>query len=326
MEYIGEIYLVVNKTNNKCYVGQARKQQWGTTGRWKSHLREAVNTVKYGTKDHCVLLNQAIRKYGPESFEVKKIEDVHDENIDEREAFYIKEYNSVSPNGYNLNQGGARGKDSDETREKKRQMRLNKTHTDEVKAKISKGQLGNRREKIKRKHQEDNDLPKYIVAKRIGGVLTGYAISCFPIGVDAKRYISKTFTNKINPEEALKQAQEHLENLCKEYNNQHVTQEVPHENDVSSKPKLERNSRSKKKGSDRYTMPKYISLITVKDKEIGFMVDGLRIITDDEKIKRYTKAFTDPSKSMHEKLELAVQHLEEVKTTHNCLLDAINRT
>jgi hypothetical protein len=49
-EYIGEVYLIRNKENEKCYIGQAMKmvgvvkpQKWGAQGRWKSHLREAKN-------------------------------------------------------------------------------------------------------------------------------------------------------------------------------------------------------------------------------------------------------------------------------------------
>ena len=70
-----EIYLIKNKTNNKCYVGQAFKlvgkinRKWGTKGRWKSHIREALGN----SKDHCVLLNNAIRKYGVDNFNVLKI-------------------------------------------------------------------------------------------------------------------------------------------------------------------------------------------------------------------------------------------------------------
>ena len=76
-EYIGEIYLIRNKENEKCYIGQAMKmvgvvkpQKWGAQGRWKSHLREAKNTIEKGQKDHCTILNQAIRKYGEDAFDV----------------------------------------------------------------------------------------------------------------------------------------------------------------------------------------------------------------------------------------------------------------
>ena len=152
MEYTAEIYLIKNKQNNKCYIGQAQKfigrenKKWGTIGRWKSHLREALKTKN----DHCILLNQAIRKYGIQNFEVSKICDCNQTNIDNLEIHYIKQFNSLVPTGYNLKTGGANGKDSLETREKKRLMRLGKTHSESTKNNISKGQLGNRRDKKKK--------------------------------------------------------------------------------------------------------------------------------------------------------------------------------
>jgi hypothetical protein len=57
----------------------------------------------------------------------------------------------------------------------------------------------------------------------------------------------------------------------------------------------------------------------LKDKEVGFLVDGLRLVQDDETIKRYTKSFTDPSKTLDEKLSIAIQHLQDIQTTCNCI-------
>jgi hypothetical protein len=70
-----------------------------TNGRWKSHVREAIS--KSG-KDHCLLLNQAIRKYGSSAFDVIKLCDCKIEEMNTLETQYIKEYNSVVPNGYNM--------------------------------------------------------------------------------------------------------------------------------------------------------------------------------------------------------------------------------
>jgi len=103
----GEIYLLKNKHTGECYVGQAKKYmstnhwRWGTIGRWKSHIREAMSG-----KDHCVYLNNAIRKYGPENFEVTTICDCLLTEMDDLERHYIKEYNSMVPNGYNIKEGG----------------------------------------------------------------------------------------------------------------------------------------------------------------------------------------------------------------------------
>ena len=66
---------------------------------------------------------------------------------------------------------------------------------------------------------------------------------------------------------------------------------------------------------------KYITLKTSGDKELGFAIDGLRIINDDNSISKYNKSFVDQSHPMEEKLELAIKHLEEIKKTHKCLID-----
>ena len=93
-EYIGEIYLIRNKENEKCYIGQAigvvKPQKWGAQGRWKSHLREAKNTIEKGQKDHCTILNQAIRKYGENTFDVITLCECI-----KKEAEYIQEYNNL---------------------------------------------------------------------------------------------------------------------------------------------------------------------------------------------------------------------------------------
>ena len=87
----GEIYKLTNKTNAKSYIGQCFKyvsdnnNSWGTNGRWKSHIREALTA----TKDHCLLLNQAIRKYGVDNFDVTTICDCDEDDIDDKEIYYI---------------------------------------------------------------------------------------------------------------------------------------------------------------------------------------------------------------------------------------------
>ena len=379
MANIGEIYLIRNKETKKCYVGQALKtvgkvkQKWGTNGRWKCHIREANNTIEKGHKDHCVLLNSAIRKHGQDNFDVITLcECATTEEIDEKEAEYIKIYNSLVPNGYNLNYGGAKGKDSDETREKKRQMRLGQTHDEETKKNISKSQLGNRRDVKKRTYQEDVDLPKYIAAVRDKDKkINGYKIAGFPIGIEKKEYIYKTFSNIKEPQKALEQALEYLNELQEKYKNiseqildnkkteptikiepkieptiklkvklknkPEIQPEIQPEMEPKMEPKIEpkiepakkietktksveRNSKLKA-GNDKYDMPKYIYLKKQEDKEVGFVVDGLRIINDDGTVTKYYKSFISKKYTPEENLKRAIEHLEEVKKTHKCLID-----
>lgn len=328
-EEVGEIYLIRNKENGKCYVGQAMKEvgvlkaKWGTQGRWKSHLREAKNTIDKGQKDHCVLLNHAIRKYGENGFEVTTISKCYSQaEMDEKEVENIKNYKALVPDGYNLTTGGSKGKDSDETREKKRQMRLGKKHKEETKQNISTGQIGNRRDVKPRKYPEDASLPKYIQAKRTNSVIVGYSVSSFPIGVEEKKYVSKSFSNKANPEIALQQAKDYLAELQEQYKDISTQiAEKQEEQTPEEKPALNitRSARKDKQGSDKYDMPKYVSLKLAKGKEIVFAVEGLRLIKDDGTIIKYCKSFNHNSKTMQEKLEMAIAHLAEMRLTHNCL-------
>ena len=218
---MAEVYKITNKINGKCYIGQAvkylsqSKTKWGAIGRWKSHIREALSSQK----DHCILLNNAIRKYGRNNFDLEVICDCDLDDIDNNEMLYIKQYNSLVPNGYNLKTGGAKGKDSEATRFKKKQMRIGKKHSENVKANIGKGQLGNRRNKKPRKYPEDNVLPKYINAIRENNGIISYSICRFPIGINEKKYISKSFSiSKYGSKETTLQiAKEYLEQLKIKY-------------------------------------------------------------------------------------------------------------
>lgn len=108
---IGHIYLITNTNNNKYYVGQTlshRKNKgkyrpFGYEGRFKDHISEAICNTK---KKQCTYLNNAIRKYGKEAFSVKLITTCPIKELDTMEEKYIKDYNSLYPNGYNLTVGG----------------------------------------------------------------------------------------------------------------------------------------------------------------------------------------------------------------------------
>lgn len=103
-----------------------------------------------------------MKKYGKDSFYVEEIEEVENFELDEKEKFYIKKFNSVTPNGYNILDGGSlfendnpmfheeiRGKVSNklkgennpakrsEVKEKIRDKALNKKVSDETRKKMS---------------------------------------------------------------------------------------------------------------------------------------------------------------------------------------------
>lgn len=178
---------VVTSPSGKQYVGQARQvlsngMKWGLYQRWKSHVREALTL-----QNHCYALDNAIRKYGHDSFKVELICACSSFTADATESYYIKHLSTLAPKGYNLRcQHG----DSDYTRERKSIAHFGKQRPTDVNSKISVGQIGNRRCKKNRQCGEDHDLPKYVVAIRRKGYICGYCVKSFPIGtkVTGKQY------------------------------------------------------------------------------------------------------------------------------------------
>jgi group I intron endonuclease len=93
------IYKIVNKTNNKIYVGQSIDIE----ERWKQHQWKAFNSneLAYNSAIH-----SAFRKYGLENFYYEVIEECPPEELNEREIYWIEQLQSVVPNGYNILSGG----------------------------------------------------------------------------------------------------------------------------------------------------------------------------------------------------------------------------
>lgn len=120
----GQIYLVTNNLNGKQYVGQT--------------------TVAGNKVGHGYMVTAAYKKYGKQNFsyEVAK-SGIPDRNtLNYLERFWIKTFDSRTPNGYNIEHGGSdKDKVSDETRELKRQQNLGKKHSAETKARMSSAHL-----------------------------------------------------------------------------------------------------------------------------------------------------------------------------------------
>jgi group I intron endonuclease len=122
-----------------------RYRPYGHEGRFRCHISEAFSTKK--NQSH--YLNNAIRKYGVDDFVVELIEYCEIINADERETYYIKELNSLFPNGYNLKNGGSVF-----------------THSDESKKRVSNGVISyfkdKKYERFKDIKKIDDDIEKYI--------------------------------------------------------------------------------------------------------------------------------------------------------------------
>jgi group I intron endonuclease len=113
---MGYIYKITNIKNNKCYIGVTIKKD--VNERWAAHK----SSIRKGKG--CPLLMKAFNKYGEKSFKFEVIVICFDEYVFKFEDEYIKKYNSASPNGYNVAQGGKIGmsflgmKHSEETKKK----------------------------------------------------------------------------------------------------------------------------------------------------------------------------------------------------------------
>ena len=117
-----EIYKITNKINNKIYIGQAISHRKscnkyypkGIEGRFKEHIKESKPKTKY----HCNALNNAIKTYGSDNFKVELICYSKTSDANQIETQEIKNYNSLVPNGYNINTSCNSLLPSNELREK----------------------------------------------------------------------------------------------------------------------------------------------------------------------------------------------------------------
>lgn len=125
-----KIYLIRNRLNGKCYVGQ-------TSQKLERRLSNHRSVSKRGARQP---LPAAIRKYGWDGFTVEVLEEAVDSpDLDMAERFWIRCYDSLAPNGYNLETGGHKLKTlSVEHRARIADSHRGRKLSDEHKAAISK--------------------------------------------------------------------------------------------------------------------------------------------------------------------------------------------
>lgn len=99
------IYKITNLINEKIYIGQTTKT---IEQRFKEHCK---------TTSGCRALKNAIKKYGSNNFSIEIIENCNSlDELNIREEYWIKHYNSLVPRGYNLQSGGGNHTVTEETR------------------------------------------------------------------------------------------------------------------------------------------------------------------------------------------------------------------
>ena len=119
------IYLVANTINNKHYIGQ---------------------TIVYKNKfGHGLALQDAYNKHGKDKFTYERLcSNILNRNtLNYLEKFWIATFNSIAPNGYNIEHGGSdKGEVSESTKQKLRDANIGKKASVETKQKISDANRG----------------------------------------------------------------------------------------------------------------------------------------------------------------------------------------
>ena len=93
-----DIYIIKNSVNDKVYIGQSKDPP----KRWLHHIYDARYESKCG--EFKQEIHRAMIEYGIDRFHYEILESQVD-NPDEREAYWIRQYQSTIPNGYNLSSG-----------------------------------------------------------------------------------------------------------------------------------------------------------------------------------------------------------------------------
>lgn len=89
--------------NNKKYIGQTRRTL-------------EIRLKEHNTKTYCSALVNAITKY--KTYESEILLEINNELLDLYEIKFIKAFDTLVPNGYNIRDSGSNGKFCEETRVK----------------------------------------------------------------------------------------------------------------------------------------------------------------------------------------------------------------
>lgn len=180
---MGYIYNATNIINGKGYVGQTIRP-----------IKERLKEHQFGKSKNCKGIAGAIKKYGWDSFIIDCYE-CPDDELNKHERWMVNLMGTLSPNGYNLKEGGGnRGKYSEETKQKMR-----KPKSEETKQKISKGHIGKKASnKTKQKLSESRKGEKNHRSKRVYQYdLEGNLLGTFGTSEEASIHLKKKCATNI---------------------------------------------------------------------------------------------------------------------------------
>jgi group I intron endonuclease len=265
-EYIGQV-VCYYKTKDRKYSKACSEK------RFNDHIRNSKT-------DNNTLLARSLRKYGAHNFKIRTILICNLNQLNYYEIKYIRQYNTLMPNGLNMVKGGGVHSGignpmfgrvhSEETRQKIRETQLGKILPQSQKENMSKTHSDNMKNgKLppRRKHE----LPKYIYHV-ISKNKEGYEIRNHPT-LKQKQFTSKTITL----DENLDRAEKYLEDINNATNKKVLKEIVKHDD-----------------------LPRYIRQV-LSEKFEGFEVKYHPSLVN--------KKWTRMSLTMDEKLQLAKNYL-----------------
>lgn len=96
---MGNIYKISNDINDNLYIGQT---VYSLQRRFNGHIYASITPYHQDCNDP---IHRAIRKYGAEHFKIELIEECPNSKLNEREQYWIAQYDSYY-HGYNADLGG----------------------------------------------------------------------------------------------------------------------------------------------------------------------------------------------------------------------------
>lgn len=215
---MGYIYCITSPSGKR-YIGQTERH-------YEKRFREHC-----ALSNCCILLENAIRKYGKDNMKFEVLLMINNECLDDYEIKFIQFYNTLEPAGYNIRTGGDKAKHSDASKQRMREAKLGdknhnfgKPRTAETKVAISNAKSGEKHHfynkelsvehklALSKAHKKSHvDLPMYIVyvkERPAHYISSGYSVVNHPV------LKNKYFTSKnLSDEEKLTKAYEYLHSM-----------------------------------------------------------------------------------------------------------------
>jgi group I intron endonuclease len=133
------IYKITHKESEKSYIGQTND----INRRWKEHTKvKNLTSLNNNNKAYSSYICNAILKYGVEAFDFEVVCECDIESVNDLEVENIAKYNTLSPFGYNLLNGGFANGHHQETRDKMSKSHTGKIVTEITKQRMSKSRMG----------------------------------------------------------------------------------------------------------------------------------------------------------------------------------------